>query len=130
MDDKKIPDKFLPLGSIVELDGFDYYAMIVGYRAMNEKRQRVFDYLGCLYPIGSSNPKEAILFNHNEILSVAFMGFEDERSKKFHKKLNKADKLKENNMVVDLREYTIKDFKEDSKEEKEELPQIESNLFK
>ena len=105
-----IPKKYLPLGSIVELDGFDNYVMISGYRSMNASRQKMFDYLGCVYPIGTTNPNETLLFNHHQIVDVIFKGYEDERSEMFHSILDNADRTNNENMVIDLRDYTITNF--------------------
>ena len=126
----EIPEKYLPLGTIVELDGFNNYVMIGGYRAMNAARQRMFDYLGCVYPIGTTNPNETLLFNHNQIVKIVFMGFEDERSKKFHVYLDKAERMNEESMKVDLREYTIENFTPVNEEEvKKDEPKINTNIF-
>ena len=108
MEEKNIIPKYIPLGSIVELDGLNTYVMVTGYRSMNAAKEQVFDYLGCLYPIGLTSPKEALLFNHNQVVNVIFEGYKDSRSEKYHNLLIEADKDRSKPLVVDARDYSIK----------------------
>jgi len=107
--DKKIPEKYLPIGTIVRLQNFNIYAMIGGFKARNKMNQGSFDYIGCTYPIGITNPDQMILFNHIQIEEVVFMGFDDNRDKKFKKVLQKADSTGDKVEITE-EDYTIEGY--------------------
>ena len=82
-----IPDKFLPLGSVVLLKNAKKSIMIMGYGFTGEvdNSVKVFDYSACLYPEGFLDPNKSILFDHESIEKVEFLGFDDDRSKEWRK---------------------------------------------
>ena len=86
-------NKFLPIGSIVILNGAKRKIMVTGYKPVtteiNETGKYVieWDYNGCIYPEGLLSTEQVLLFNHSQINQVFFMGYEDEESKKFHEAL-------------------------------------------
>ena len=82
IQDEKKYEKFLPIGSIVKLKDAEKLLMVVGYgftgKVNNENK--FFDYCSCLYPEGILDPKKSILFDHDNIDKVEWLGFEDEGS--------------------------------------------------
>ena len=82
-------EKFLPVGSVVLLEGATKRLMITGFCTMDAANQSVmYDYSGCLYPEGMISSDETALFNHDQIIEVYHVGFSDEEEVSFKQKLN------------------------------------------
>ena len=89
---KKIPEKFLPIGTVVMLKGGTKRVMIAGFCAFenveNEDGERkIWDYSGCLYPEGFLNSNQTCLFDHEQIIRVDHLGLDDDEEKTFKAKL-------------------------------------------
>ncbi len=83
--------RFLSLGTVVMLKGGSKRLMIIGYCAFDEaKKDKAYDYIGCLYPEGVISSKQMALFNHNQVQKVYFNGYFDEEAKKFNEVLNQS----------------------------------------
>lgn len=78
---------FLPLGSIVLLKEAKRSIVIIGYTVVEEGSTKIWDYLGCAYPMGVIDPTKNLLFNKDQIEKVLFTGFIDEEGKEFRTKL-------------------------------------------
>jgi len=78
-------NKFLPLGSVVLLKDAKRYVVIIGYAVIEEGSTKVWDYMGCAYPIGVITSTGNLLFNRNQIEKVIHTGFSDEEGDKFIK---------------------------------------------
>ena len=76
-DPDVVPGRFLPLGTVVALRGNDKKLMISGRLQKDTTNERVFDYVGCLYPEGSGAPGSTFLFNHTDIAWIHCLGFAD-----------------------------------------------------
>jgi hypothetical protein len=85
-------DKFLPIGSVVLLNGGSKRIMIYGRKQKELNSDKVWDYIACLYPEGNLNEEYMYLFNHDQIEKVFFIGFQDEEEIEF---VNENLKLKE-----------------------------------
>lgn len=84
-------EKFLPLGTVVLLKSGTKRLMIIGYCAFDEaKKDKAYDYIGCLYPEGVISSKQMALFNHSQIQKIDFTGYSDEESKKFNEVLKRS----------------------------------------
>lgn len=68
---------YLPIGSVVLLKNGRKRVMIYGRKIKAENEEKVYDYLGCLYPEGVLDSKKVILFDHSQIQMVYFIGFQD-----------------------------------------------------
>lgn len=91
-------EKFLPVGSVVLLEGATKRLMITGFCTMDAENQSViYDYCGCLYPEGLISSEETALFNHDQIEKVYHVGFSDEEEVTFKQKLNEL--INANNIV-------------------------------
>jgi len=83
-------EKFLPIGTVVMLQGGTKRVMISGFCAVEsgDESKKVWDYSGCMYPEGFMNSKSTCLFNHDQIQEVYHLGLaDDEEEKAFKEKL-------------------------------------------
>lgn len=77
---------YLPIGSVVMLKDQKRRVMIYG-RRLQDKNGKKYDYLGCLYPEGYLNDGNVIVFNHDDIAMIFFIGFQDIEEIAFRKEL-------------------------------------------
>ncbi len=95
--------RFLPLGTVVLLKGAKKRLMITGFCSFDEeKKDKMYDYTGCLYPEGIITSKQMALFDHSQIEKIFYLGLRDNEEIEFKKKLvtelnNIIQKQKENN---------------------------------
>lgn len=91
--------KFLPLGTVVVLKNGWKKLMIMGYSQINmDKKDKIYDYIGCLYPEGVIQTDFNILFNHEDIKAIYAIGLIDEEQKNFMENIDTligSDKHKE-----------------------------------
>ena len=79
---------FLNLGSVVLLKNGKKPLMVIGYAYPTlDNDNLVYDYLGALYPEGILATDNNILFNHEDIDKVLFIGYESDLGKEFKNKL-------------------------------------------
>lgn len=74
---------YLPIGSVVLLQGGKKRVMIYGRKQIQKENQKEWDYIGCLYPEGNISEDYMYLFNHENIEKVYFLGFQDEEEFQF-----------------------------------------------
>ncbi len=80
--------EFLPIGSVCLLKGAKKKVMVTGFCVKgNETGERVFDYLGCVYPEGVISSDQNLLFDHDQIEQIYFKGFVNEEENQFKEKL-------------------------------------------
>lgn len=77
----------LPIGSVVLLEGADKRLMIFGIKQINQEDQKIYDYIGCLYPEGHIGQDHLYLFNHEDIEKIEFVGFVDSEFQVFRAKV-------------------------------------------
>ena len=86
--EKKIGEKFLPIGTVVLLKGANKKVMILSYLIFptgKDDNKKMYDYGACNYPEGVVDSKVGIGFNHSDIEEVVHMGLaEDEDYKKIN----------------------------------------------
>lgn len=87
-------ETFLPIGSVVMLKEANQELMITGFCVAQEidGKQVVYDYLGCLWPMGVIDTNKNFVFNHEEIGEVIFKGLENETELAHKKQLEKLVK--------------------------------------
>lgn len=79
-------EKFLPIGTVVLLKEAKKRIMITGFLVKgNETKDKVFDYIGCLYPEGVISSEQNLLFNHDQIDKIYYMGYNDDEWKQLEK---------------------------------------------
>lgn len=82
-------EKFLPIGSVVLLKNGSHRVMITGFCCCEQSSPNViYDYVGCLYPEGYLSSNKNLMFNHDQINKIYYMGFSDDEEKKFKENLN------------------------------------------
>lgn len=86
--------KYLPLGSVVLMKEAKKRVMITGYAVKSpESGDKLWDYIGCLWPEGMISSDRNLLFDHENIQQIFAVGYVDEEQKKFMNVLNKAAEL-------------------------------------
>lgn len=96
-------DKYLPLGSVVLLKEATKRLMITGYCSMlPENQNKVYDYVGCLFPEGNLAGEEVALFDHEQIGEICHIGLEDDEFVNFNNQLKKilADEKNQNTQIL------------------------------
>ena len=87
--------KYLPIGSIVLMNGAKKRVMITGYVVKSPNTgEKIFDYVGCLYPEGVIDTTKNLVFDHKDIQKIFAIGYSDEEQKIFSKKLDEIISLK------------------------------------
>lgn len=95
-------DKYLPIGSVVLLNGGTKKIMITGFCAVtNEEPDKMYDYCGCIYPEGVIRSDQNCVFNHDQIKEVFFVGFDSDEETEFKNKLYKFLNSDEDETVSD-----------------------------
>lgn len=80
-----------PLGTVIMLKGGKKRLMIVGFNPLNEeKTDKAYDYIGCLFPEGLLVSDRLAMFNHNQIEKVYQEGLSDEEEKEFKERLEEV----------------------------------------
>ncbi len=83
-------EKYLPLGTIVLLKDARKRMVIIGYEGMTgEDGGKTYDYIGCLYPEGVVALNRNLLFNHDQIEDIYFVGYSDIEDQIFKEELKK-----------------------------------------
>ncbi len=76
-------ENLLPIGSVVLLKEGKTRLMIVGRILSDEAETAVFDYVGCIYPLGMTSGDDLYFFNRDAIERIYFIGFQDGEELKF-----------------------------------------------
>lgn len=96
-------EKYLPIGTVCLLKNAKKRVMIVGFCGTSEEvNNEVYDYVGCVYPEGFISKDVNLLFNHDQIEKIYFLGYFCEEEYKFKTNLNKAITEQSNGEVIDL----------------------------
>ena len=83
-------EKYLPIGTVVLLKGGRKRIVIVRFLVISKEDKKMYDYGGVLYPEGFISSDRTILFNHDQIDKVYYVGLEDEEHKDFMNLLEKV----------------------------------------
>ncbi len=89
--------KYLPIGSVVLLNGAEKRLMICGRLQTDVSTDKQYDYSACLYPEGLIDSKELYMFNNEDINNVYFIGFQDEEELRFRRFIEGLSNEKESN---------------------------------
>lgn len=92
--------EYLPIGTVLLLKGAQKKVMITGHSPIDmERKDRIYGYLGCIFPEGIIKSDENILFNAKDIDKIFFKGYVDEEQEDYLKDLNdilrNEEKIKE-----------------------------------
>ena len=81
-------EKYLPIGTVVLLKDAKKRVMITGFAAKGkETGDKMFDYMGCLYPEGVISSEQNLLFDHDQIDKIFYMGYVDNEWKETENQL-------------------------------------------
>ncbi len=78
---------YLPIGSVVTLQGGSQPIMIYGRKQIDENDGE-WDYLACMYPEGNLGEKYNVFFDHKDIENVLFKGYDTVIDREMQKFLN------------------------------------------
>lgn len=84
--------RLLPLGTIVKLKEETDKIMIVSRLVRKERNGEIFDYCGCLVPQGIQNPNNVVIFNHEDVNRLLFIGFQDEQEIEYSYTISNLDR--------------------------------------
>ena len=106
-------EKFLPIGSVVMLKGGEKRVMVIGYLPMpdDDDLDKIYDYVGCIYPEGLISTDEILVFNHDQVDKVYSIGYKDEEEEKFQESIKEVEK--------EINEKGVEAFKKDALAESE-----------
>ena len=85
--------ELLPIGSVVLLKEGEKRLMIFGVKQMNaegKEKGKEYDYIGVLYPEGHIGSDNQYLFNHEDIDTIFFRGYEDTERVEFIQRLSEV----------------------------------------
>ena len=85
-----IGEKYLPLGTVVLLEGGAKRVMITGFAtASSDDPDLIYDYAGCMYPQGFITSNQTVLFDHDQIQKIYHFGLIDPEWVEFQDNLKK-----------------------------------------
>lgn len=85
-----IGEKYLPLGTVVLLEGGTKRVMITGFAtASSDDPDLIYDYAGCMYPQGFITSNQTVLFDHDQIQKIYHFGLIDPEWVEFQSNLKK-----------------------------------------
>lgn len=88
IEDRNIHEEFLPLGSVVELEGGNKRLVICSRIQTMAGSDVIYDYCACYYPEGIVSSSSMIFFNREDIAEVYFIGYEDQEELEYQEMLN------------------------------------------
>jgi hypothetical protein len=86
-------DGWLPIGTVIGLDGYGGKVMIIGkvqYNASESGEQIIYDYSGVDYPQGLIDPKNNLLFDKAAIVKVYYLGYVTPEDTEYTRQLEEA----------------------------------------
>lgn len=82
---------YLPIGSIVKMKGSKQKVMVTGLQSIRATEpNRVYDYIGVIYPMGYLSNAYQVLFDNEEIEETVFVGYSDELRDRYIELLSEA----------------------------------------
>lgn len=106
---------YLPIGSIVKLKNDNKLYMILGYYSLEYHNGiNIYDYVACSYPEGLLIKNNMISFNHEDISTTIFIGYETDAFVKLKNSLeNEEETVLEEVPVSDEPLFTIMEEKKE-----------------
>lgn len=87
--DITVENTFLPIGSVVMLKGATTPLVIIGFAVVEKNKDKIWDYMGVMYPVGFITPEKNLMFDRNQIEKVISEGYSDESDKLFRLELER-----------------------------------------
>ena len=128
--EEKMPEKFLPIGTVVLLKGGKKELMIMSYCIVPsgeaydkdgkvDIRDQMFDYGGCAYPEGLLTSDQLFAFNHEQIEKIVFKGYETDKQKEISRVLKGGIEERNKRLAAEKEQQ-----EEEKPEDPEEIPGI------
>ena len=92
-------EKYLPIGTVVLLKEAKKKLMITGFYVKSPDNEKTFDYSACVYPEGVLDSRKNLLFDHDEIQDIFYLGYVSDEEKEFKAKLNDVIKKVESGEI-------------------------------
>ena len=81
----------LPIGSVVLLKNSTKKLMIMGFaQVAADNPNKVYDYVGCVFPEGFLAPDQTFLFDSHQIEKIYAVGYQDEEQMQFKTRVDAA----------------------------------------
>lgn len=81
---KALENGKLPLGSVVLMRDAKKKIMITGYSVTSPASEdKIWDYIGCIWPEGIISLDKNLLFDHKDIQQVFYVGYVDDEQRRF-----------------------------------------------
>lgn len=81
----------LPIGSVVLLKNSTKKLMIIGFAQVSASNpDKVYDYVGCVFPEGFIGPDQTFLFDSHQIERIYAVGYQDEEQMNFKIRVDEA----------------------------------------
>lgn len=81
----------LPIGSVVLLKNSTKKLMIIGFaQVAADDPNRIYDYVGCVFPEGFLGPDQTFLFDSHQIEKIYAVGYQDEEQMQFKTRVDAA----------------------------------------
>ena len=106
MNENVIPPKYLPIGTVCKLQGWQKSIMITGFGAINMAEKKIYDYLGVAYPEGQISSDVSLMFDHDKIIKIEHMGYATEENNAFQKELVAYMNEASNNILAAIHEIS------------------------
>ena len=84
-------DKYMIIGSVVEIQGNFDKLMIIGYK-VKDRDGKIMDYMACKYQNGATD--SLTFFNHNDIKKIYFVGLTTEYGNEYKSNLDNKNEEK------------------------------------
>jgi hypothetical protein len=84
-----VENTFLPIGSVVMLKGATTPLVIIGFAVVEQNKEKIWDYMGVMYPMGYISSDKNLMFDRNQIEKVISEGYSDENEKLFRLELER-----------------------------------------
>ena len=83
-------EKYLPVGTVVILKGGETKLFVAGFAVQGDGEEKIYDYIGYLYPEGVISTEENYLFDHEQIERIFYLGYKDEEWLNYEKEIKES----------------------------------------
>ena len=89
--------KLFPIGTVLSVEGVPTRVMVIGHLQQQKNSEKIWDYAAVPFPIGLLSPDEFVLFNHDKINLLYFIGLQDKEGLEYMKAL--YDQINDSSMT-------------------------------
>ena len=114
-------ENMLPLGSVVSLKEGKVRLMICGRIVTRSGEEKIYDYVGCIYPKGIVGSDTMIFFDRDKIERTYFIGFQDEEELEIQKVLGSIGELEISDGKIVVKKNESNDVQNAETENKQEV---------